>query len=26
MLAVFYEHRDDIALDPIKIRNQNLKT
>jgi NADH-quinone oxidoreductase subunit K len=26
MLAVFYEHRDDIALDPIKIKNQNLKT
>ena len=26
ILAVFYEHRDDIALDPIKIKNQNLKT
>jgi NADH-quinone oxidoreductase subunit K len=26
ILAVFYEQRDDIALDPIKIRNQNLKT
>ena len=25
ILAVFYEHRDDIALDPIKIQNQNLK-
>ena len=25
ILAVFYEHRDDIALDPIKIKNQNLK-
>jgi NADH-quinone oxidoreductase subunit K len=26
ILAVFYEQRDDIALDPIKIKNQNLKT
>lgn len=26
ILAVFYEQRDDIALDPIKINNQNLKT
>ena len=26
ILAVFYEHRDDIALDPIKIKSQNLKT
>ncbi|QXE46244.1 NADH dehydrogenase subunit 4L (mitochondrion) [Nitzschia inconspicua] len=26
ILSVFYEHRDDIALDPIKIQNQNLKT
>ena len=26
ILAVCYEHRDDIALDPIKIKNQNLKT
>jgi NADH-quinone oxidoreductase subunit K len=26
ILSVFYEQRDDIALDPIKIRNQNLKT
>nr|YP_010134124.1 NADH dehydrogenase subunit 4L [Tryblionella apiculata]QWM93614.1 NADH dehydrogenase subunit 4L [Tryblionella apiculata] len=26
ILAVFYEQRDDIALDPIKIQNQNLKT
>lgn len=26
ILALFYEQRDDIALDPIKIRNQNLKT
>ena len=25
ILAVFYEQRDDIALDPIKINNQNLK-
>jgi NADH-quinone oxidoreductase subunit K len=25
LLAVFYEQRDDIALDSIKIRNQNLK-
>ena len=25
ILAVFYEQRDDIALDPIKIQNQNLK-
>ena len=25
ILAVFYEQRDDIALDPIKIKNQNLK-
>ncbi len=25
LLAVFYEQRDDIALDFIKIRNQNLK-
>ena len=26
ILSVFYEQRDDIALDPIKIKNQNLKT
>jgi NADH-quinone oxidoreductase subunit K len=26
ILAVFYEQRDDITLDPIKINNQNLKT
>lgn len=26
ILAVFYEQRDDITLDPIKIKNQNLKT
>jgi NADH-quinone oxidoreductase subunit K len=26
ILAVFYEQRDDIALDPIKIKNQSLKT
>jgi NADH-quinone oxidoreductase subunit K len=26
ILSVFYEQRDDIALDPIKIQNQNLKT
>ncbi len=26
ILALFYEQRDDIALDPIKIKNQNLKT
>lgn len=26
ILAIFYEQRDDIALDPIKIQNQNLKT
>lgn len=26
LLAVFYEQRDDIALDPIKVMNQNLKT
>lgn len=25
LLAVFYEQRDDIALDSIKVRNQNLK-
>lgn len=25
ILAVFYEQRDDIALDPIKIKHQNLK-
>lgn len=25
ILALFYEQRDDIALDPIKIKNQNLK-
>ena len=25
ILSVFYEKRDDIALDPIKIQNQNLK-
>ena len=25
ILAVFYEQRDDIALDPIKIQNQNFK-
>ena len=25
LLAVFYEQRDDIALDPIKIENQSLK-
>ena len=25
ILAVFYEQRDDIALDPIKIQNQSLK-
>jgi len=25
ILAIFYEQRDDIALDPIKIKNQNLK-
>lgn len=25
ILSVFYEQRDDIALDPIKIQNQNLK-
>ena len=26
LLAFFYEQRDDIALDPIKVMNQNLKT
>ena len=26
ILSVFYEQRDDIASDPIKIQNQNLKT
>ena len=26
ILSVFYEQRDDIALDPIKIQNQSLKT
>lgn len=26
ILAIFYEQRDDITLDPIKIQNQNLKT
>jgi len=26
ILAIFYEQRDDIALDPIKINNQSLKT
>lgn len=26
ILAVYYEHRDDIQLDPIKIKNKNLKT
>ena len=26
ILAVYYEHREDISLDPIKIKNQNLKT
>ena len=25
ILSVFYERRDDITLDPIKIQNQNLK-
>ena len=25
ILAIFYEQRDDIALDPIKIQSQNLK-
>lgn len=25
ILSVFYEKRDDITLDPIKIQNQNLK-
>lgn len=25
ILAVFYEQRNDIVLDPIKIKNQNLK-
>lgn len=25
ILSTFYEQRDDIALDPIKIQNQNLK-
>jgi NADH-quinone oxidoreductase subunit K len=25
ILAVYYEHRDDIQLDPIKIQNKNLK-
>ena len=25
ILAVYYEHRDDIQLDLIKIRNKNLK-
>lgn len=25
ILAIFYEQRDDIALDPIKIKNQSLK-
>jgi len=25
ILVVFYDQRDDIALDPIKIKNQNLK-
>lgn len=25
ILAVFYEQRDDIALDPIKVQNQKLK-
>ena len=25
ILSVFYEQRDDIALDPIKTQNQNLK-
>lgn len=26
ILAVYYEHRDDITLDPIKVKNQSLKT
>jgi NADH-quinone oxidoreductase subunit K len=26
ILAVYYEHRDDIQLDPIKIKNKSLKT
>ena len=26
ILSVFYEQRDEIALDPIEIQNQNLKT
>ena len=26
ILSVFYEQRDEIVLDPIKIQNQNLKT
>ena len=25
ILSVYYEHRDDIQLDPIKITNKNLK-
>jgi len=25
ILAVYYEHKNDISLDPIKIRNKNLK-
>ena len=25
ILSVFYEQRDDIALDPIKVKSQNLK-
>jgi NADH-quinone oxidoreductase subunit K len=26
ILAVFYEHKSNIELDPIKIKNKNLKT
>lgn len=26
ILSVYYEQRDDIQLDPIKIKNKNLKT
>lgn len=25
ILTVYYEHRDDISLDPVKIKNKNLK-
>lgn len=26
ILTVYYEHRDDISLDPVKIQNKNLKS